>query len=255
MLGRFNIAYATNTMARFSMAPREGHLTAAKRIFGYLARHPKGEIILNPSKYDHTEALRDFEHYNNWKEFYPDAEEEIPQDRPQPSILKVQLTIYVDADHAHDIVTRRSVSGILLFINKTPVKWISKRQKTVETSTYGSELDAARLATELAIKYRYILRMLRFEPDGPVTMFGDNKSVVLNTTLPSSILKKKHNAIAYHRVREAIAGKIIQFVHIPSQDNIADVLTKPLTRATYHKLVRPILFERSGMNDQNSEGS
>ena len=51
----------------------------------------------------------------------------------------VRITVFKDADHAHDIVTRRSVTGILLLINNTPVKWISKRQKTVETSTYESE--------------------------------------------------------------------------------------------------------------------
>jgi hypothetical protein len=42
--------------------------------------------------------------------------------------------------------------------------------------------------------------------DGPALMLGDNMSLVLNTTVPSSVLKKKHNAIAYHRVREAIAA-------------------------------------------------
>ena len=58
----------------------------------------------------------------------------------------------------------------------------------------------------------------------PVTMFGDNNSVILNTTIPSSILKKKHNAIAYHRVREAIAARIVRFIHTPSESNYSDVL-------------------------------
>jgi hypothetical protein len=47
--------------------------------------------------------------------------------------------------------------------------------------------------------------------DGPALMLGDNISVVLNTTIPSSVLKKKHNAIAYHRVREGIAARIMKF--------------------------------------------
>jgi hypothetical protein len=44
------------------------------------------------------------------------------------------MTDYVDADHAHDLVTRRSITGILVILNKTPIRWISKRQKKVETS-------------------------------------------------------------------------------------------------------------------------
>jgi hypothetical protein len=139
-------------------------------------------------------------------------------------------------------VTRRSVTCIILFVNKTPVKWVSKRQKTVESSTYGSEMVAARLATDLAVEFRYALRMLGVEVDGPAMMFGDNKSVVINTTMPSSQLKKKHNAIAYHRVREAIAAKIINFFHIPSEDNFADILTKPLPVRVFYRLVKPMLF-------------
>ena len=67
-------------------------------------------------------------------------------------------------------------------------------------------------------------------------------SVVLNTTVPSSVLKKKHNAIAYHRVREAIAAGIIRFYHIRSEDNLADVLTNPLPHCIFYRLIRPWLF-------------
>ena len=75
-------------------------------------------------------------------------------------------------------------------------------------------------------------------------MLGDNMSVVLNTTIPSSQLKKKHNAIAYHRVREAIAAKFIKFSHIRSTHNVADCLTKPLTAEQYRQLTMPILFQK-----------
>jgi hypothetical protein len=152
---------------------------------------------------------------------------------------------YVDADHAHDLVTRRSVSGILLFVNNMPIKWYSKRQKTVETSSYGSELVASRLAVEHVIELRYKLRMMGVPVHGPTLMKGDNMAVVLNTTVPSSQLKKKHNAIAYHRVREAIAAGIIQFVHIPTGENYADCLTKPLPITQFQRTVHPTLFRKS----------
>jgi len=85
-------------------------------------------------------------------------------------------------------------------------------------------------------------------------MLGDNMSVVLNTTIPSSQLKKKHNAIAYHRVREAIAGKIIKFAHIPGVDNVADIMTKPLTNDVFQKLMRENLY-RKPKNWAGLEGS
>jgi hypothetical protein len=83
-------------------------------------------------------------------------------------------------------------------LNNTPVRWVSKQQKTVETSPCASELVASRIARELILEVRYMLRSLGVVLDGPTLMLNDNISVVLNTSVPSSVLKKKHNAIAYH---------------------------------------------------------
>ena len=241
-LGRFDIAYAVNALSRFSMAPRLNHLSAIIRVFGYLKKWEKGAIMIDPKYPDHSQF--NITEYEQWKEFYPDAEEMIPdaRDRPTPLGPRVRITVYKDSDHAHDILTRRSVTGVLLFLNNTPVKWISKRQKTVETSTYGSELVAAKVATELIQEYRYLLRMLGTEPDGPALMLGDNNSVVLNCTMPSSVLKKKASACSYHKVRECIASGVMKFTHIPSEMNYADILTKPLGVSDFQRLVKPLLF-------------
>jgi hypothetical protein len=239
-LGRFDVQYATQMMSRFNMAPREGHLEAMKRVFGYLKKFPKGKIVIDSSYRDNSKFIS--KDHDGWKEFYPDASEQMPDGMPVPFGKKVRITCYVDADHAHDTVTRRSVTAILLFVNNTPIRWYSKRQKTVETSTYGSELVAARIATDIIIEIRYILRMVGVPIDGPALLLGDNSSVVLNTSVPSSVLKKKHHACAYHRVREAIAGNIMRFVHIPGTTNYADVLSKPLSNEAFHNLVKPLLF-------------
>ena len=158
ILGRFDIAYAVNTLSRFSQAPREGHLTAMIRVFGYLKKWMKGAILIDPKYPDHSQFP--FEEYQQWKEFYPDAEEVKPPESMLPDMKgkRIRITVYKDADHAHDVVTRRSVTGVLLFLNNTPVKWVSQRQKTVETSTYGSELVAARVATELILEYRKCIK-------------------------------------------------------------------------------------------------
>jgi hypothetical protein len=242
-LGRFDIAYAVNTLSRYSAAPREGHVKAMMRVFGYIRQFPKAKICIDTSKAPIRNKIK-VTRADTWSEFYPDASEEMPPDMPDAVGNEVMITVYVDADHARDKVNRRSVTGIILLINNTPLVWISKRQKTVETSTYGSELVAARIATELIIEMRYKLRMLGVRVEKTSLMIGDNASVVVNTTLPSSQLKKKHLAISYHRVRESIASGMLDFAHIPSEENIADICTKPLSAVAYHRLLQGYLYRR-----------
>ena len=81
-------------------------------------------------------------------------------------------------------------------------------------------------------------------------MLGDNKSIVLNTTMPSLALKKKHNAIAYHCARESIAAGIIKFIHIPSTENLADFLTKPLPSTKIYPLTKAVLFRSAQYGDE-----
>jgi hypothetical protein len=61
----------------------------------------------------------------------------------------VEIIAFVDADHAGDRVTRRSRTGVLIYINCSPIMWFSKRQNSVETSTFGSEFVALKIATEM----------------------------------------------------------------------------------------------------------
>jgi hypothetical protein len=115
------------------------------------------------------------------------ANTEIPNDLPDSKGLKIRMTFHVDADHDHDLVIRRSITVALFMLNNTPVRWVYKRQKTVETSTYGSELVASRIATEFIIEVKFLLRSLGVLLDGPALVLGDNMSMVLNTSVPSSV--------------------------------------------------------------------
>jgi hypothetical protein len=72
-----------------------------------------------------------------------------------------------------------------------------------------------------------MLQSLRVALDGPALMLVDNMSIVLNTAVPSSVLKEKHNAISYHRVRVAIAERIMRFAYNKNEEDVSDVLTKP----------------------------
>ena len=98
-----------------------------------------------------------------------------------------------------------------------------------------------RLATEMAIEFLYIFRMMGVPADGPVTLLGDNKGMIQNTSMMSSQLKKMHNAIVYHRVRECVAAGIITMGHVRSEKNYADICTKALNGPKLHGLCRDLI--------------
>jgi len=134
------------------------------------------------------------------------------------------------------------VSGILHFVNGTAIDWYSKKQATVETATYGSEFVAARIAVEQIESLRLTLRYLGVPIEGRSFMFGDNQSVVTSSTVPHSPLKKRHNALSYHRVREAMASDMLNFLHLPGEENPADILSKHWGYQQVWDLLRPVLF-------------
>ena len=111
-LERFDVNYTTMSLARFNMAPREGHFKEAVRILGFLKAFSTVRIFLDTSFSDHSKYETEIE--QNWQGFYPDAEEDIPHDMLKPKDSKARITVYVDADHAHGQVTRRSVTGIIV---------------------------------------------------------------------------------------------------------------------------------------------
>ena len=152
ILGRFDICYATSTMAGFSFKPREGHMDRMLRIFGYLKHHDKEGIKFDTEIPD----ISDYEiEKHDWTEVYPGACEEMPVNMPEPKGKPVRMITYVDTNHAYNLSNRRSTTGVIVFMNSTPVKWYSKRQNTVESSTYGSELVAVRITTDISIEYRH----------------------------------------------------------------------------------------------------
>jgi hypothetical protein len=71
ILGRFDVMYTTNTLARFS--PRLGHLEATKRILGYTRKYPTHRILLNPNPIDLSYVVETFPEFDGWREFYPEA--------------------------------------------------------------------------------------------------------------------------------------------------------------------------------------
>jgi hypothetical protein len=150
--------------------------------------------------------------------------------------------VFVDANHAGNAVTRRSHSGVLIYLQNAPIIWQSRRQNTVETSTFGSEFVALRTARDLVVALRYKLRMFGIPLTGPARVFCDNQGVVKNTSVPESVLSKKHNAVNYHAVREAAASKILIVGKEDGTTNLADLFTKSLASERRKALLSSILF-------------
>ena len=177
-LGRCDIAYAVNSLSKHNMVPRQRHLKAVIRIFGYLKKCWKARIIVDPNYPNHS--MFPTPECDNWKE--------------------------------------------------------------LETSTYGSELVTGKQAIEFILEYRYMLRMMGVNLKKSALVLGDNNSVVLNTTMLRSILKKKHCTVSYNKIREEMAAGIVRLTHISSAQNYADILTKPLGPRVFMDLVKPLLF-------------
>jgi hypothetical protein len=239
-LARFDIATAVMTMSSFRAAPRKGHLERLKRMYGYLSKMRNAAIRIRTDEPDYSDIPdQDFD----WAyTVYGNVEEIVPEDIPTPLGKFVTITHYVDANLFHCMLTGRSVTGILDLVNQTPIDWFSKKQATVETATYGSEFVAARTCVERSVDLRNTLRYLGVPIRKKAYMFGDNESVVNSSAMPFSKLHKRHNALSFHRVREAVAAKIIGFYHIRSEANPADILSKHYGWGQAWPLIQPLLF-------------
>ena len=239
-LSRFDIATAVMTLSSFRVAPRVGHLERAKRVVCYLAQFSHAKLrfrTLEPDYSSIPDNTYDWAH-----SVYGDIEEDIPNDIPTPLGKFVRITHYVDANLYHDMLTGRSVTGILDFLNQTPIEWYPKKQATVETATYGSEFVASRTCVERDIDLRTLLRYLGVPIRKTAFMFGDNESVVNSSSTPHAKLHKRHSALSFHRVREAIAAKIIRYHHIRSEDNPADILSKHWSHNQVWPMLNCVLF-------------
>jgi hypothetical protein len=226
-IGRLDILLEVSLLSSHLALPRKGHLEQVYHIFAYLKYAGRRRIFLDPT---HPLISEDrFQKYD-WTDFYKYAEEPIPPNMPKPRGNVMTTHCFVDSDHAGDRVTRRSQTGILIFCNKAPIIAYSKRQNSVECSTYGSELVAMRQAIELVKSLRYKLRMFGIPIEGPTDIFCDNESVYKNASRPESVLSKKQHSISYHSAREAVASGIVRIAKEDTLTNLSDVFTKMMNK-------------------------
>ena len=225
-LGRADICMETSAMASMMAMPRKGHLHALFHMFAFLKNKHNGVMVFDPTVPDIDESA--FPEQDWSATAYSGCKEDIPPNAPKPRGIGFTMRAFVDSDHAGDTATRRSRTGYIIFLNSAPIYWFSKKQTCVETSSFGSEFIAMKQCCEYIRGLRYKLRMMGIPVEMPTYIFGDNQSVLSNTTIPHSKLNKKSSSIAFHFVREGVARDEWRTTYINTDDNPSDMCTKSL---------------------------
>jgi hypothetical protein len=246
-IGHFDIAVHAMMMSSFRASPRHGHLERVKCMVGYLSQFRFAELCILTDEPNFSDI--EVAEYDWSKSIYGNVSKAVPKDAPEPLGKPVTMTHYQDANLYHDIITGQSVTAILHFLNKFPIKWYSKKQATVETATYGSEYILARTCVSQIVDLRTTLRYLGIPIRDMSYLFGDNESVINSSTQPHSKLHKRHNALSFHCVHEAIASGYVVLTYLPGKFNPADILSKHWGYQTIWLILKPILFFHGDMTD------
>ena len=196
---RPDIAAAVNMLSKFMTRPGKDHMEGAKRILRYI----KGTIDYGLS-------------YN-------------------ASDSDCILIGYSDSDWAGDVETRHSTSGYVFKVYGNTVSWRSKKQNTVAKSTTEAEYVALSHATQEAIWLRRLLKDIREILDNASTIFEDNCGAIELSKNPRFHERTKHIDVSYHFVREQVKLNNIIVKYCPTQEMLADVMTKGLAKDTFQK--------------------
>jgi len=235
--GRVDICAKVSIMAACAASPRVGHWDTVCHVFAWLKKHGRSKLVFDSACVNSKEqSLPD------WTDFHKDVKEQIPADAPEPLGKPVEMTSHIDSDHAGDKVTRRLRTGVFIFLNRALIVWCSKKQSSIETSSFGSEFSAMKTRTESIEGLRHKLRMMGVPIDGPCHVKADNLSVVRNSSQPESTLKKKSNSIAFHCAWERAAARIVSVQCKPTDTNQADMLTKIQPGHKRLEMARRVLF-------------
>ena len=146
------------------------------------------------------------------------------------------LTGYSDADWAGDLSTRRSTTGYVFQIQGSTVSWCSKRQACVARSTTEEEYVALSTASQEAVWLRRLLQNVLKKQDNPLVVYEDNQGTIeLITKNPRFHNRTKHIDVSYHFVREQVDNKVISVKYCRTEDMLADVMTKGLSKVQFER--------------------
>lgn len=149
----------------------------------------------------------------------------------------VPLTAFTDANWAEDRNSRKSMSGILCMVYGAPIMWASRRQTQVALSSTEAEYYAVGDTIKELIWVQRVMHDLDIKLHLPTTVNCDNQSCVKLILNEKISRRSKHFDTKYHFIKDAVDSKLVQLSYVPTEHNIADIFTKPMTkqRITYMK--------------------
>ena len=207
---RFDIAYVVSQLSQYCNNPTIKHWNAIQRVLRYLGGT------------------------TNYSIEYIDR---------GPNGAKLQG--YSDADYAGDLVDRRSVTGHIFLLNSGAITWNSTKQRSISTSTTESEYIALSEASKQAQWLRALLRELQrtqyLSKSLSVPIYSDNQACITLSKDPISHKRTKHIDIRYHYIRELVTYGKVTVDYLPTEEMVADILTKPLPFSAFQRCLQGIL--------------
>ncbi|KAL5492724.1 hypothetical protein ACEPAI_4171 [Sanghuangporus weigelae] len=141
----------------------------------------------------------------------------------------MKITAFSDSDWAGDATDRKSVSGYVLMYGGGPIAWKSRKQSVVVKSTAEAEYISVSGCAQEAIWFRHLLEELGMGlGDEPLDIHIDNQAAILMTKNPVYLSKTKHINIPAHHICDEVTKGRICLIHVSGNQNLADILTKPL---------------------------
>jgi hypothetical protein len=196
---RLDIMFVVNLLSRYLAHPAELHLQAVKRVLRYI----KGTL--------------------SYGIFYKQSGD-------------VELLAYTDNDYAGDLEDRKSTLGLLFMLSSRAVSWSSKKQPVVTLSTTEAEFIAAAFCACQAVWLRRMLEKLDHASAGTTIIYCDNNSTIKLSKNPVMHGRSKHIDVRFHFLRELTQDEVVTLLHCRSQEQLADIMTKPLPQVVFEKL-------------------
>ncbi|RVW12247.1 Retrovirus-related Pol polyprotein from transposon RE1 [Vitis vinifera] len=191
---RPDLAYALSVVSQYMHNPREQHMNAVMRILRYLKNAP-GKGILFAKNIDHQ-----------------------------------SIEVYTDADWVGAVDDRRSTSGYFTFVGGNLVTWKSKKQNVVARSSAEAEFRGMALGLCEALWLRLLLQDLGYLSRQPIRLFCDNKAACDIAHDPVQLDRTKHVEMDRFFIKEKLDDKIVELPKIRSEDQLANVLTKAVSK-------------------------
>ena len=181
-------------LSSYLALPQEGHLIELFHVFAYHKKHLNTEMVFDPSEPEIE--MNSFQRQDWSYLIYSTPGEELKEalfsNMPKPLGKGFTVQCFGDADHEGELFTHRPRTGYIVLLNNAPIYWFSKKMSSIQTSTFDSEFMAMKQATEYLCGPRYKLRMFGIPVDEPTFVNGENESILVNSAMPGSTLKKKN---------------------------------------------------------------